>query len=67
MVIERQNNEIVIRPNGSVNMEAVQKVIDYINVLEIVAQNQGTESEAGQLANSIEGNWWSKNKRRFLA
>ena len=67
MIIERQNNEIVIRPNGSVNMEAVQKVIDYINVLEIVSQNQGTEEQAIALARDAERTWWTKNRHRFLA
>ncbi len=66
MVIERQNNEIIIRPNGSVNMDAVQKLIDYINVLEIVSENKGTEEEAAELADGIERAWWNDNKHRFL-
>lgn len=66
MVIERENNTIVIRPNGTINMEAVQKVIDYINVLEIVAKSQGTEEQAAQLAREVDNNWWQANKHRFL-
>ena len=47
-------------------MEAVQKLIDYINVLEITSQNQGTEEQAAALAKEIDKNWWSENKHRFL-
>ncbi len=36
MVITRQNRSIIIEANDSVNMEAVQRVIDYINILEIL-------------------------------
>lgn len=66
MVIERLNEDIIIRPAGSINMAAVQKVIDYINVLEIVSQNQGTEEQAAKLAKEVNVGWWEENKHRFI-
>ena len=66
MVIERINQDIIIKPAEGINMEAVQKVIDYINVLEISAQNQGTEEQAEELAKEVNANWWEENKHRFL-
>ncbi len=66
MVIERQNENIVITPNPAINMAASQKVIDYINVLEIVAQSKGTEEESAKLAKSANTSWWEENKARFL-
>lgn len=66
MVITRQDKKIIIETNGSINMEAVQRLIDYINVLEITSQNQGTEEQAAELAREIDKNWWAANKSRFL-
>ncbi|HEY5327611.1 MAG TPA: hypothetical protein VIJ27_11475 [Mucilaginibacter sp.] len=66
MVIERLNQDIIIRPAAGINMGAVQKVIDYINVLEIAAQNRGTEEQAAELAREVDTNWWKENKHRFL-
>lgn len=66
MVIERLNQDIVIRPATGINMGAVQKVIDYINMLEITAQNQGTEEQADELAKEVNANWWKENKHKFL-
>jgi hypothetical protein len=66
MVIERLNQDIIIRPTTGINMIAVQKVIDYINVLEIAAQNKGTEEQAEELAKEVNANWWKENKHRFL-
>lgn len=66
MIITRRNRSITIETDDSVNMEAVQKVIDYINILEITAQNQGTEEQAAQLARETESIWWQANKNRFL-
>lgn len=66
MVITRQDRNIIIEASDSINMGAVQKVIDYINILEIVAKNQGTEEQASDLAEQVNKNWWIENKSRFL-
>ncbi|MEZ0483011.1 hypothetical protein [Fibrella aquatica] len=66
MVITQQDRNILIETSGSINMQAVQKLIDYINVLEITASNQGAEEQATELAQQIDKSWWSENKSRFL-
>ena len=66
MVVERQNNEIVIRLPGSMNIDAIQKMVDYFNVMEITSQNQGTEEEAAELARQVNKNWWSQNRHRLI-
>ncbi|GAB2770839.1 hypothetical protein GCM10027275_11930 [Rhabdobacter roseus] len=65
-VITRQNRNIIIETDDSINMEAVQKLIDYINILEITSKNQGTEEEAAELAREVNKKWWSENKARLL-
>ncbi|MBO0953344.1 hypothetical protein [Fibrella forsythiae] len=66
MVITRVDQTILIQASDSVIMQAIQKLIDYINVLEITAQNQGTEEQAAELARQIDQSWWQANKARFL-
>jgi len=67
MVIERQNEDIVIRLNASlVDMEEVQKLTRYFRFLESNAKNQGTEEEATELAQEIHKDWWAKNRSRFI-
>lgn len=66
MVITRRDRNIIIEANDSINMKAVQKLIDHINILEITSQNQGTEEQAAELARDVEANWWKANKHRFL-
>ena len=66
MVIERDNENIIIKASKSINMASVQKLIDYINVLEIASQKQGTEEEAAKLADEVDKKWWQENKHRFL-
>lgn len=66
MIIERQNQDIVIKVSSTINMTAVQKLIDYINVLEIVSENKGTEEQASELSREANKNWWNQNRSRFI-
>ncbi|MHA4736932.1 hypothetical protein [Dyadobacter sp. MSC1_007] len=67
MVIERQNEDIVIRLNASlINMEEVQKLTSYFRFLESNAKNQGTEEEATELAREVQRMWWAENRSRFV-
>ena len=66
MIITRDNDNIIIKANQSINMAAVQQLIDYINVLEIASQKKGSEEEAATLAEEVDKKWWANNKHRFL-
>ena len=66
MIITRDNENIIIKPNEAINMAAVQQLIDYINVLEIASEKQGSEADAAALADEVDKKWWAENKRRFL-
>jgi hypothetical protein len=66
MIIERKEQDIIIKSSGSINMNAVQKVIDYINVLEIVSENKGTEEQAAELAREVNKNWWDQNHDNYI-
>ena len=67
MVIERENENVVIRVNSDlVGMDEIQKMIDYFRILESSAQNQGTQEEADALARESQKGWWKENRRRFI-
>jgi len=66
MVIERTEQGILIKTTAPVNMKAVQKIIDYFNVLEITSRAKGTEEQAAELADEVDKKWWAENKHRFL-
>lgn len=67
MLVERQNEDIVIRLNAAlVDIRDVQHLVDSFRFIESVAKNQGTEEQAAELAREAEANWWKRNKQRFL-
>jgi hypothetical protein len=65
MLIERDKEDIVIRLNAPINMEAAQRVIDYFNLLESISKNQGTEEQAEELAWESHRSWLKENAHRF--
>ncbi len=66
MIIERTDKEIVIRIPGNVDIEGVQKFINYIRYKELTSGSKVEQQDADYLANKIDKNWWLKNKDRFI-
>lgn len=66
MLVERKNNEIIIRLDGSVNADFLQQTLDYLRYLEIGAKSKVTQSQIDQLADEVNKGWWEKNKFKFI-
>ena len=66
MIIERNNNEILIRIPKSINIESTQRIIDYIRYQEITSKSQAKQEDVDKLADEINIKWWEDNKDTFL-
>ena len=66
MIIERNNNEILIRIPKSINIESTQRIIDYIRYQEITSKSQDKQEDVDKLADEINIKWWEDNKDTFL-
>jgi len=66
MVVERVNNEVVIRVPSYVNFEAIQRMIDLISLKEANARSVATEEDIDLLAKEVKKGWWEKNGSRYL-
>ncbi|HEY4325751.1 MAG TPA: hypothetical protein VGN20_17285 [Mucilaginibacter sp.] len=67
MVIESKDDEIIIRISPNVNLEDIQKSLDFIRYKEILSKSNGTQSDADSLAKEINTDWWSKNKDKYIS
>lgn len=66
MLIERTNDEIVIRLPSYVDTEGVQRLIDYLSYKEAVTKSKAKQSDVDKLAKQIKKGWWEKNKKRLI-
>ena len=65
MNIERVNNEIIIRLPDTVNIEHVQRLINYLMYQEATAKSEARQEDIDTLARDANRGWWERNKHRF--
>ena len=66
MVIERINDEVVIRLPSFMNIEAMQRTIDLISFKEATTRSVATQKEIDLLAKEVNKGWWAKNRKRYI-
>ncbi len=66
MIVERTNNQIVIKVSPKVNVWGFQNIMNYLDYLEITSKSNATQAEADELADELNENWWAKNRKNFI-
>ena len=66
MTIERTNNEIIIKIPNVIDVEELQRLLNYLLYKEAVAESEATQEQVDELAREVNRNWWEENKNRFL-
>ncbi len=66
MQIERKNNEIIITLDGAVNIDFLQKTMDYLRYLELGTKSKATQNQIEKVVEQVKQDWWKKNKDKFI-
>ena len=66
MIIERTSNQIVIKVSPKVDTFGFQRIMDYLEYLEVTSKSKATQEDADKLADELNENWWAKNRNRFI-
>ena len=68
MEIERTEKELVIRFSNAVNIniEYLQKFLDYLQFMEISSKSKATEKQILEISNDINQTWWQTNKSNYI-
>ncbi len=67
MILQRQENNIIISINANIDMKILEGFIQYLRIVELLAQSKGTQEQAFELSEEIKENWWKANKQSFVA
>jgi hypothetical protein len=65
MIIERTQDEFIIRFPVTSQVEQMQDLIDYLRYRELTSGYSIDQQEIDILAREINKDWWSKNKDKF--
>ncbi|MEI6141162.1 MAG: hypothetical protein WCP85_17975 [Mariniphaga sp.] len=63
MIVERVSIQIVIKVSKDVDASGFQRILDYLEYLEITSKSKATQKDADELADELNEDWWSKNRR----
>jgi hypothetical protein len=66
MNIQTVNNQIIITLPASIDLEGVQRLINYLLYKEATKESQAKQEDVDQLAREVNKQWWQENKHRFL-
>jgi len=66
MTIQRAENQIVITLPASVDLEGVQRLINFLLYKEATKDSQAKQEDVDKLAREANKQWWEENKHRFL-
>ena len=62
MLVERTENEVILRIPASVDTEELQELINFARYKELVSGFKVSQSEVDQIADEINSTWWNNNK-----
>ncbi len=66
MEIQRTGNQIIITLPASVDLEGVQRLINFLLYKEATKDSKARQEEVDKLAREVNKQWWEENKERFL-
>lgn len=66
MIIERNSTQIVIKVSSQIDTFGFQRIMDYLDYLEITSKSKATQDDADMLADELNENWWKENRKRFI-
>ena len=66
MIGERTSSQIVIRVSPQIDSFGFQRIMDYLDYLEITSKSKATPDDVDKLADELNENWWKENRRRFI-
>ncbi|MBN1598812.1 MAG: hypothetical protein JW894_11000 [Bacteroidales bacterium] len=62
MIVERQNNEILVRFSAGTKISKIQSILDYLRYEELTSNSSATEDDVDVLVKSAKKGRWNKIK-----
>jgi hypothetical protein len=66
MNIQTINNQVVITLPSSIDLEGVQRLINYLLYKEATKDSIAKQDDINNFARKVNKQWWAENKHRFL-
>lgn len=65
MIVQRQNDEILVRLKISGDTDRLQAMLDYLKYEELTADSEADQEDVNQLVNEVKTGRWQKIKKEI--
>lgn len=65
MIVERQNNEILVRFSADSKASEIQSVLDYLRYIELTAKSKASQKDLEKLIKDSKSTRWEKIKKEI--
>jgi hypothetical protein len=65
MIIDRNDNEVVFRISGDINIDDLQEFADLFEFIEISGKSKATQKEVDKLVKNVKKGRWDKTNREL--
>jgi hypothetical protein len=66
MIVERTPNEILLKISPNIDKFGMERLLEYIEYLEITSDVKGKQKDAYKLAEELNATWWEKNRDKYI-
>lgn len=65
MIVERQNNEILVRFAAGTKASKIQTILDYLRYEELTSKSTATEEDVEKLTKEVKKGRWDRIKKEI--
>ncbi|KER09848.1 MAG: hypothetical protein HY22_08705 [[Candidatus Thermochlorobacteriaceae] bacterium GBChlB] len=65
MLVQRTDDEVIIRLSASVDTQELQRLLDYLRYKEATSTSRATQADVDKLSRLVKKNRRAKNRRKF--
>lgn len=66
MIIERTNNEVIVKLPADMDIMSMDKIVRYVKYIENTRNSKAKQSQADELAAESKKRWWAENKHKYI-
>lgn len=64
MIVERTDNEIVVRLPSNIDLSELQDMLDFLKYKELTANSQAKQEDVDQISKEVNSSMWEKVKKQ---
>ena len=65
MIVERQDNEILVRFSAGLKTAKIQAILDYLRYEELTSKSIATENDINKLLKQVKKGRWERTKKEL--